>query len=79
MRAAASVITSPISRGTTSISIGSIPITFSASISWRAFITPSSAVKADPERPATMIAVISTPISRNTETATRLMVRSSPP
>ena len=73
------VMTRPISRGTTSISIGSRPITLSASISSRAFITPISAVNAEPERPATMMAVISTPISRSTDTATRLMVKSSPP
>ena len=73
------VITRPITRGTTSISTGSIPMIFSASISSRAFITPSSAVNADPERPATMIAVISTPISRRTDTATRFTVSSSPP
>src|SRR5438477_2230051 len=74
-----SVMTSPINRGTTSNSMGSMPITLSASISSRAFMTPISAVNAEPERPATMIAVISTPISRSMETATRLMVKSSPP
>ena len=74
-----SVMTSAIRRGTTSISIGSMPITLSASTSSRAFITPISAAKAEPERPATMMAVISTPISRNIDTATRLMVKSSPP
>jgi hypothetical protein len=68
-----------MSRGRTSISIGSIPMTLSASISSRTFITPISAAKAEPERPATMIAVISTPISRSTDTATRLTVKSSPP
>ena len=45
----------------------------------RIFLTPISAVKAEPERPATMIAVIKTPISRKTDTATRLTVKSSPP
>ena len=59
--------------------MGSMPITLSASTSSRVFMTPISAVKAEPERPATMMAVISTPISRNTDTATRLMVKSSPP
>ncbi len=73
------VMMRPTTRGTTSISIGSMPITLSASTSSRAFITPISAVNAEPERPATMIAVISTPISRRTDTATRLMVKSSPP
>ena len=68
-----------ISRGTTSRGIGSRPMTLRASISSRAFITPISAVNAEPERPATMMAVISTPISRTTETATRSMVRSSAP
>jgi len=42
-------------------------------------MTPISAVKAEPERPATMMAVMITAISRNTDTATRLMVKSSPP
>ena len=74
-----SAMMSPMRRGTTSTSIGSIPMTFSASISSRTFITPISAAKAEPERPATMIAVISTPISRSTETATRLMVNVSAP
>src|SRR5260221_3532113 len=74
-----SVMTSPTMRGTTRSSIGSRPITSSASISSRAFMTPISPAKADPERPATMMAVTSTPISRSIDTATRLMVKSSPP
>ena len=72
-------MTRAITRGTTSTCIGSMPITLSASTSSRVCMTPISAVKAEPERPATMMAVISTPISRNTDTATRLMVKSSPP
>ena len=44
-------------RGRTSTSIGVTPITRSASISSRIFIEPSSAVMAEPERPATMIEV----------------------
>ena len=69
----------PINRGTTKTCIESMPMTSSASISSRIFITPISAVNAEPERPATMIAVINTPISRKTDTATRLTVNSSPP
>src|SRR5208282_2119156 len=72
-------ITRAINRGTTRTCKGSMPITLSASISSRNFITPISAAKAEPERPATKIAVIKTPISRNTDTATRLTVKSSPP
>ena len=73
------VMTRAITRGTTSTSMGSMPMTLSASTSSRASMTPISAVKAEPERPATMMAVSSTPISRSTETATRLMVKFSPP
>ena len=58
-------------RGTISTSIGSSPITRSASISSRIFIEPISAVKAEPERPATMIAVSSTPTSRSVRMPTR--------
>ena len=74
-----SVITSAITRGTTSVDMASMPITASASTSSRAFMTPISAANAEPERPATMMAVTSTPISRSIDTATRLMVKSSPP
>ncbi len=52
-------------RGTIRTSIGSSPITRRASISSRIFMEPISAVKAEPERPATMIEVRSTPSSRN--------------
>ena len=57
-------ISSARMRGTISTSIGSSPMTRSASISSRIFIEPISAVKAEPERPATMIEVSSTPSSR---------------
>ena len=60
-------------RGTTSTSMGSSPITRSASISSRIFIEPISAVKAEPERPAIMIEVSSTPSSRSV----RMPVRST--
>ena len=43
----------------------------SASTSSRIIIEPSSAVYELPERPATMIATINTPISRNTKMPTR--------
>ena len=58
-------------RGTISTSIGSSPITRSASISSRIFIEPISAVKDEPERPATMMAVRSTPTSRSVRMPTR--------
>ena len=58
-------------RGTTSTSIGSKPMVRSASISSRIFIEPTSAVIALPERPAIMIEVSSTPISRNCRMPTR--------
>ena len=58
-------------RGTISTSIGSRPMTRSASISSRIFIEPISAVKAEPERPATMIEVRSTPSSRSVRMPTR--------
>ncbi len=44
----------------------------SASISSLTFIVPISAANADPERPMTMIAVISGPSSRVIEMATAL-------
>ena len=66
-------------RGTTSTSIGSSPITRSASISSRIFIEPISAVKARPERPATMIAVSSTPSSRSVRMPTRSTTKTSAP
>ncbi len=43
-------------------------MTFIASTSSRIFMEPISAVMADPERPAIMMAVISTPVSRRTRT-----------
>ena len=64
---------SAIMRGRTRTSIGDMPITRSASISSRIFIEPSSAVMAEPVRPATMIDVSSTPSSRSTRMPTRLM------
>ena len=50
--------TAEIRRGMTSASIGDTPIVRIASISSVIFIVPSCAAKAEPERPATMIAVI---------------------
>ena len=66
-----SAITSPSARGSTSTSIGETPMALSASTSSLRRIAPISAAKALPERPATMIAVSSTPISRSTPTVTR--------
>ena len=61
-------------RGMTSASIGETPIVRMASISSVIFIVPSCAAKAEPERPATMIAVISVPSSRTVIRPMRLMV-----
>ena len=66
-------------RGITSASIGETPIVRIASISSVSFIVPSCAAKAEPDRPATMIAVINTPNSRNVRRPTRLMVNISMP
>ena len=74
-----SAIISASRRGTTSTSIGSTPMVRSASISSRTFIMPISAVNALPERPATTIAVNRMPISRSTETPSRLTVNTSAP
>ena len=63
-----------IMRGRTSASIGDTPIVRIASISSVIFIVPICAAKAEPERPATMIAVISTPSSRTVIRPMRLMV-----
>ena len=63
-----------IIRGRTSASIGDTPIVRMASISSVIFIVPIWAAKAEPERPATMIAVISTPSSRTVIRPMRLMV-----
>ncbi len=54
-------------------------MTLSASISSATFIVPSSAVMEEPLRPMTMTAVMSGPISRRTEKATRLATRSVEP
>ena len=56
-------------RGRISTSIGAMPMTRSASISSRIFIEPSSAVMAEPERPAIMMEVSSTPSSRSDQHA----------
>ena len=66
-------------RGSTSASIGETPIVRIASTSSVSFIVPICAAKAEPERPATMIAVISTPSSRKVIRPTRLTVRNSAP
>ncbi len=47
-----------------------MPMVASASISCDTFIEPMRAASAEPERPATMIAVISAPNSRVTDLAT---------
>ena len=74
-----SAITSATSRGKTSTPIGLRPMTVSASTSSRIFIEPISAVIALPERPAIMIAVISTPSSRSTRMPTRSTTKMSAP
>ena len=66
--------TAAIMRGMTSASIGDTPMVRIASISSVIFIVPICAAKAEPERPATMIAVISTPSSRTVIRPIRLMV-----
>ena len=50
-----------------------------ASISSRIFIEPISAVKAEPERPATMMAVSRMPTSRSARMATMLTAKGSAP
>ena len=74
-----SATTSATSRGNTSTPTGLSPITVSASTSSRIFIEPISAVMALPERPAIMIAVISTPSSRSTRMPTRSTTKMSAP
>ena len=74
-----SATTSASMRGRTSTSIGSSAITSKASISSRIFIAPSSAVIAEPERPAIMIEVSSTPSSRSTRMPTRSTVNGDAP
>ena len=66
-----SAITRPITRGRISVSTGSTPIASSASTSSFSCIEPISAANALPVRPATMIAVSSTPSSRSTPTVMR--------
>ena len=61
-------------RGMIKTSIGLSPKVFSASTSWLIFIIPIWAVIELPVRPATKIAVIKTPTSRNIEMLTKLMV-----
>ena len=74
-----SAITRPMTRGTTSTSKGSTPVAFSASTSSLSCMAPISAAKALPERPATMIAVSSTPSSRSTPMVTRSTTKISAP
>ena len=66
-------------RGTTRIWIGSRPSVRMASISSRIFIEPIEAVKAEAERPATMIAVSRMPSSRSTAMAMRSTTKISAP
>ena len=68
------ISTAAMIRGITSASIGETPIVRIASISSVSFIVPICAANAEPERPATMIAVISTPSSRKASRPVRLMV-----
>ena len=68
-----------MTRGSTSTSTAFMPSVSSASISSLTFIVPIWAVKAEPERPATMIAAMRTPSSRRIETASRLTVNTSAP
>ena len=72
-------ITSAMMRGTISTSIGSRPMTRRASISSRIFMEPISAVKAEPERPATMMEVRRTPSSRRTRMPMRSMTKGVAP
>src|SRR3546814_3540790 len=58
------MIVEAATRGSTIASIGETPIVRIASTSSVSFIVPICAAKADPERPATMIAVIKRPSSR---------------
>ncbi len=59
--------------------MGFMPMARSASVSSFSCITPISAANALPERPATMIAVSSTPISRSTAMVTRSTTKMSAP
>ena len=67
--------TSARTRGITRTSMGSRPRVCMASTSSFTFMVPIWAVKEEPERPATMIAVSRMPISRSTPTATRFTVK----
>ncbi len=68
------MMTAETRRGMTSASIGETPIVRIASISSVIFIVPIWAAKAEPERPATMMAVIKVPSSRTVIRPIRLMV-----
>ena len=68
------ITTAEMIRGSTSASTGDTPIVRIASISSVIFIVPIWAAKAEPDRPATMIAVISVPSSRTVIRPMRLMV-----
>ena len=70
---------SATSRGKISTPTGFRPMTVSASISSRIFMEPTSAVIALPERPAIMMAVSKTPISRNCRMPTRSTTKISAP
>ncbi|MNW05462.1 hypothetical protein D3C71_2017120 [compost metagenome] len=72
-------IVSATRRGNTKTPTGLRPMTFSASTSSRIFIEPISAVIALPERPAIMMAVSSTPISRSCRMPTRSTTKTSAP
>ena len=72
-------MTAAMTRGTTKASAGTTPIVRIASISSVIFIVPICAAKAEPDRPATMIAVIKIPSSRNVSLPIRLMVNTSAP
>ena len=73
------VIVDAATRGRTIASIGDTPIVRIASTSSVSFIVPICAAKAEPDRPATMIAVISNPSSRIEARPTRLIVNTSSP
>ena len=73
------ISTQAMTRGRTSTSNGSRPSTRIASISCCIFIEPIDAVKAESDRPASMIAVMSTPNSRSTATPTSSTVKTETP
>ena len=73
------MITVAITRGRTSTSMGDMPIEAMASTSSFSFIEPICAANADPERPATMIAVSRMPSSRITERPIKLTTNTSAP